>query len=93
MLKARQDITDILNGFLSKYSITRAFTLKETAFVPGIKKITVEHNEAGLLKLNINFFTSYNEVCKMVILHCIINSVNKSEELEEYYNKLAEVKK
>ena len=92
MLKAHQDVNNVLNGFLSKYNITRAFNIVDTPFVPGVKKISISHNEEGILKLHVNFFTSYNEIIKMVVLHCEVNSTNKSEELDNYYINLMEGK-
>lgn len=92
MLKAHQDVNNVLNGFLAKYNITRAFNIVETPFVPGVKKINITHNEEGILKLQVNFFTSCNEVIKMVVLYCEVNSTNKSEELDTYYINLMEGK-
>ena len=93
MLKAHQEVNEVLNGFLKDYNITRAFSLEETPFVPGVKKIHVSHNEEGVLKFSIDFLTAYNEVCKMVVHYCIVNSVNKTEELSQYFNDKTEGKK
>lgn len=94
MLQAYDDINTVLNKFLNKYTITRAFLPTTVKFenTIGMTKAEVKHNE-DKLKLYVEFIISKNQLCNCIPHYVLIDGLDKSQEFKDFFYNLSDNKK